>query len=46
MLKARESVRTLKEYHPPLGNREGAPGLFLKAPFGAYLDNFSLSKNQ
>lgn len=23
MLKAREAVRTLKEYHPPLGNREG-----------------------
>ena len=23
MLRARESVRTLKEYHPPLGNREG-----------------------
>lgn len=23
MLKARESVRTLKEYHPPLGNRDG-----------------------
>jgi histidinol-phosphate aminotransferase len=23
MLKARESVRTLKEYHPPLGNRQG-----------------------
>ena len=23
MLNARESVRTLKEYHPPLGNREG-----------------------
>jgi hypothetical protein len=23
VLKARESVRTLKEYHPPLGNREG-----------------------
>ena len=23
MVKARESVRTLKEYHPPLGNREG-----------------------
>jgi histidinol-phosphate aminotransferase len=23
MLKARESVRTLKEYHPPLGKREG-----------------------
>lgn len=23
MLKAREAVRTIKEYHPPLGNREG-----------------------
>jgi histidinol-phosphate aminotransferase len=23
MLKAREAMRTLKEYHPPLGNREG-----------------------
>jgi histidinol-phosphate aminotransferase len=23
VLKARESVRTLREYHPPLGNREG-----------------------
>ena len=23
MLKARENIRTLKEYHPPLGNREG-----------------------
>lgn len=23
MLKARESIRTLKEYHPPLGNRSG-----------------------
>ena len=23
MLKARESIRTLKEYHPPLGNRQG-----------------------
>src|SRR5207244_5971263 len=23
MLRAREAVRTLKEYHPPLGNRDG-----------------------
>ena len=23
MLRAREAIRTLKEYHPPLGNREG-----------------------
>ena len=30
----------------PIGNREGAPGLFINAPFGAYLDNFALSKNQ
>jgi len=30
----------------PIGNHEGAPGLFINAPFGAYLDNFSLSKNQ
>ena len=29
----------------PIGNRQGAPGLFINAPFGAYLDNFSLSKN-
>jgi outer membrane protein assembly factor BamB len=30
----------------PIGNREGAPGLFLDAQFGAYLDNFSLTANQ
>jgi hypothetical protein len=30
----------------PIGNREGAPGLFINAPFGAYLDNFNLTKNQ
>jgi len=29
----------------PIGNREGAPGLFLDAQFGAYLDNFSISAN-
>jgi hypothetical protein len=29
-----------------IGNREGAPGLFLDAQFGAYLDNFSLTANQ
>jgi outer membrane protein assembly factor BamB len=28
-----------------IGNRQGAPGLFINAPFGAYLDNFSLTKN-
>jgi outer membrane protein assembly factor BamB len=30
----------------PIGNREGAPGLFVDADFGAYLDNFSLTPNQ
>jgi outer membrane protein assembly factor BamB len=30
----------------PIGNRQGAPGLFLDAQFGAYLDNFVLTKNQ
>jgi hypothetical protein len=30
----------------PIGNHEGAPGLFINAPFGAYLDNFALSKNE
>jgi outer membrane protein assembly factor BamB len=30
----------------PIGNRQGAPGLFINAQFGAYLDNFSLTRNQ
>ena len=29
----------------PIGNREGSPGLFLDAQFGAYLDNFALTAN-
>jgi outer membrane protein assembly factor BamB len=29
----------------PIGNRQGAPGLFIDAQFGAYLDNFKLTKN-
>ena len=29
----------------PIGNRQGAPGLFIDAQFGAYLDNFSLAQN-
>jgi outer membrane protein assembly factor BamB len=29
----------------PNGNREGAPGLFIDAQFGAMLDNFELSAN-
>lgn len=30
----------------PIGNRQGAPGLFIDAQFGAYLDNFTITKNQ
>ncbi len=30
----------------PIGNRQGAPGLFIDAQFGAYLDNFKMTANQ
>lgn len=30
----------------PIGNREGAPGMFIDAQFGVYLDNFHLAANQ
>jgi outer membrane protein assembly factor BamB len=30
----------------PIGNRQGAPGLFIDAQFGAYMDNFTLTANQ
>lgn len=29
----------------PIGNHQGAPGLFIDAQFGAYVDNLSLTKN-
>jgi outer membrane protein assembly factor BamB len=29
----------------PIGNRQGAPGLFIDAQFGAHLDNFKLTAN-
>jgi outer membrane protein assembly factor BamB len=29
----------------PIGNRQGAPGLFIDAQFGAYLDNFRMYPN-
>ena len=29
----------------PIGNREGAPGFFVDAEFGAYLDNLKLTAN-
>ena len=30
----------------PIGSRQGSPGLFLDAQYGAYLDNFSLTANE
>jgi hypothetical protein len=30
----------------PIGNRQGAPGFFINAQFGAYYDNLVLAKNQ
>jgi outer membrane protein assembly factor BamB len=30
----------------PIGNRQGAPGFFINAQFGAYYDNLVLTKNQ
>ena len=30
----------------PIGNRQGAPGLFIDAQFGVYLDNFRMTANQ
>jgi outer membrane protein assembly factor BamB len=30
----------------PIGNREGAPGVFAAAQFGAYLDNMKITANQ
>jgi hypothetical protein len=30
----------------PSGNRQGAPGFFIDAEFGAYLDNLKITKNQ
>ena len=34
------------EMTDPRGNRQGAPGFFVNAQFGAYYDNFILTKNQ
>jgi hypothetical protein len=41
-----EPANWLIEKVDPIGNRKGAPGLFLDAQYGAYLDNFSLAQNQ
>ena len=40
-----EPVAWLIDKTDPIGNRQGAPGLFIDAQFGAYLDNFSITRN-
>jgi hypothetical protein len=40
-----EPAAWMIDHVDPIGNRQGAPGLFLNAQFGAYLDNFKLAAN-
>jgi outer membrane protein assembly factor BamB len=41
-----EPAEWMIEKLDPIGNLQGAPGLFVDAEFGAYLDNFKLMANQ
>ena len=41
-----EPVAWLIDRVDPIGNRQGAPGLFIDAQFGVYLDNFTMTANQ
>jgi outer membrane protein assembly factor BamB len=43
---AAEPAEWMIDKTDPIGNRQGAPGLFVDAEFGAYLDNFKLAANQ
>jgi outer membrane protein assembly factor BamB len=43
---APEPAQWMIEKIDPIGNRQGAPGLFIDAEFGAYLDNLTLVANQ
>jgi hypothetical protein len=36
----------LSDQLEPIGNRQGAPGLFAAAQFGAYFDNLQITPNQ
>jgi hypothetical protein len=40
-----EPAAWLIDHTDPIGHREGAPGMFIDAQFGAYMDNFSLTAN-
>jgi hypothetical protein len=41
-----EPAKWLIEKLDPIGNREGAPGLFIDAQFGAHVDNMAITRNQ
>jgi outer membrane protein assembly factor BamB len=41
-----EPAAWMIEKMDPIGNREGAPGLFIDAEFGAHVDNLTVSRNQ
>lgn len=41
-----EPAKWMIEKTDPIGNREGAPGLFVDAQFGVYLDNLKVTANQ
>jgi hypothetical protein len=40
-----EPANWMIEKIDPIGNKEGAPGIFAAAPFGLYLDNLKLTAN-
>ena len=40
-----EPAEWMIEKIDPIGNKEGAPGIFAAAPFGLYLDNLKLTAN-
>jgi hypothetical protein len=41
-----EPAEWLIDKTDPIGNRQGAPGFFIDAEFGAYIDNLKISQNQ
>jgi hypothetical protein len=41
-----EPATWMVEKIDPIGNHKGAPGFFIDAEFGAYIDNIKVTKNQ
>jgi hypothetical protein len=41
-----EPAQWLIDKTDPIGNRQGAPGFFIDAEFGAFIDNLKISQNQ